>query len=124
MGIRETKTYICDRCGKYSDRIDFKEDGESGHLLIKCSGKEGAQTAMGWSVGVINETEKLICHACLSEFKDFMRNRKILEIYSDNNDNIYVKKNAETGFMVRLTDGTRHDGTTVGDFKLIRKIEA
>lgn len=46
----------------------------------------------------------------------------VIRIFKDRLDNIYVKTGAEKGFMVRITDGTRHDGTTVGSFKFVKEI--
>jgi hypothetical protein len=36
--------------------------------------------------------------------------------YWDRNGNLYIRLNIETGFMLRLSDRTYHDGTTLGDF--------
>lgn len=42
-----------------------------------------------------------------------------IEIYKDRNDNYYV----QTGdYKVRIGDGTRHDGTTIGHFELVKKL--
>lgn len=42
-----------------------------------------------------------------------------IELYQDNNGNTYLKTGREEGFMVRISDGTRHDGTTTGEFHII-----
>ena len=47
---------------------------------------------------------------------------KTIEIYKDYNRNLYVKTGRKDGFMTRLSDGTRHDGTTMGDFLKIMTI--
>ena len=44
-------------------------------------------------------------------------------IYKDRNENLYVWTNREEGFFVRLSDGTRHDGTTISDgFFLVEEV--
>lgn len=48
---------------------------------------------------------------------------QVVRIFKDKNDNIYVKTDRDAGFMTRISDGTRHDGTTVGDFEFIKEIE-
>ena len=42
-----------------------------------------------------------------------------IEIYKDRNDNYYVQAG---DYKVRITDGTRHDGTTIGHFELVKKL--
>ena len=49
--------------------------------------------------------------------------RLVIRIYKDKMENLYIKTGSDTGFMVRLSDGTRHDGTTVGKFTLFKEIE-
>ncbi len=39
-----------------------------------------------------------------------------IEIYKDRNDNYYVQAG---DYKVRIADGTRHDGTTIGHFELV-----
>lgn len=42
-----------------------------------------------------------------------------IEIYKDRNNNYYVQAG---DYKVRIADGTRHDGTTIGYFELIKKL--
>ena len=42
-----------------------------------------------------------------------------IEIYKDRNDNYYVQAG---DYKVRIADGTRHDGTTIGYFELVEKL--
>ena len=42
-----------------------------------------------------------------------------IEIYKDRNDNYYVQAG---DYKVRIADGTRHDGTTIGHFELVKKL--
>lgn len=42
-----------------------------------------------------------------------------IEIYKDRNDNYYVQAG---DYKVRIADGTRHDGTTIGHFDLVKKL--
>ena len=42
-----------------------------------------------------------------------------IEIYKDRNDNYYVQAG---DYKVRIADGTRHDGTTIGYFELVKKL--
>ena len=48
---------------------------------------------------------------------------KTIQIYKDRNENLYVKTGRKIGFMVRIIDGTMHDGTTMGDFFLVKEID-
>ena len=43
-----------------------------------------------------------------------------IEIYKDRMGNLYRKTKSATGFMVRIMDNTRHDGTTIGDFFIVK----
>ena len=42
-----------------------------------------------------------------------------VDIYKDRNDNLYVQAG---DYKVRIADGTRHDGTTIGHFELVKKL--
>lgn len=42
-----------------------------------------------------------------------------IEIYKDRNGNYYVQAG---DYKVRIADGTRHDGTTIGHFELVNKL--
>ncbi len=42
-----------------------------------------------------------------------------IEIYKDRNDNYYVQAG---DYKVRIADGTRHDGTTIGHFELVKNL--
>lgn len=46
-----------------------------------------------------------------------------IKIYKDRNENLYVRTGRKIGFMVRISDGTMHDGTTIGEFFLVKEIE-
>ena len=43
-----------------------------------------------------------------------------IEIYKDRMGNLYRKTKDATGFMIRIMDETRHDGTTTGDFFIVK----
>lgn len=40
-------------------------------------------------------------------------------IFKDRNNNHYVQAGV---YKVRVADGTRHDGTTIGQFELVKKL--
>lgn len=42
-----------------------------------------------------------------------------IEIYKDRNDNYYVQAG---DYKIRIADGTRHDGTTISHFELVKKL--
>jgi hypothetical protein len=42
-----------------------------------------------------------------------------IKIYRDRNGNHYVQSGE---YKVRVADGTRHDGTTVGEFELVKTL--
>ena len=50
-----------------------------------------------------------------------MKKAQIIEILKDRNGNYYVQAGE---YKVRITDGTRHDGTTIGDFFPVAKINS
>lgn len=47
--------------------------------------------------------------------------KKEVKVYKDRNNNLYIED--EIGDKIRLLDGTKHNGTIVGDFELINKIK-
>ena len=42
-----------------------------------------------------------------------------IDIYKDRNNNYYVQAG---DYKVRIADGTKHDGTTIGHFELVKKL--
>lgn len=75
MGVETRRTYVCDGCGRRSDKSDFKDQFASGSATLFMSWHSGP----GFSGDVKpthGEDEFLLCHECFPKVRAFIGSRK------------------------------------------------
>lgn len=70
MAIIETKTYVCDCCGRQSKHSDFNTGSVCGAGTLKLKGSSGGMSYNGDWGGVSYDTEKLLCFSCVEKVRE------------------------------------------------------
>jgi len=79
MGVIETKIYVCDGCGKQSEKSDFNTGSVCGSSSLHISGSKGGMAYNGDWGGSNHDVKMLLCFSCADKAFDFLKSLKIVE---------------------------------------------
>lgn len=70
MGMITIKKYVCDCCGRESERDDFNTGSVSGSGNLTLSGNEGGMAYNGDWGGGSYELKMLLCFSCSTKIRE------------------------------------------------------
>ena len=72
MGVETKTSYVCDGCGKQSDKPNFEDATECGSGVLKLKWSLGGKGHDGAWGGISGDDEKLFCHSCVRKIRRYI----------------------------------------------------